>query len=429
MFCVCENILLSDISSKLTSDSLKEFLREEFGPDAEFVQYKILTGASKGESYLSTVYRIEVEGKSSRDEKKLVLHLIVKCLPASAARRKTFRSLEFFRNEVAFYNKVVPAFIEFQNKQKPKHPFVEFPRCYFALADGENDIVVMEDVSYKNYKTTNRQDGLNYEQCEILMNVLGRFHALSIAMKEKEPGAFKEAVSSLFETYYKPETKAWYINQLQLFTDIAIDAVTKELLEKVYEEKLRRFADNSCFDRMCEYVKPKEPYAVISHGDAWAPNFLVRRSAENENGKVEGICMIDYQLARYSSPVLDISFFLYSCASENVLFNQFDDILKAYYKSLIDFVTDLGLPAEILFPFKEFQKEILSYFAFGLGMSLESVPLSILDADQTPDVESMSGEEEIPLTEIWALKPIESKEGRMRLALNVKHAVDNKFIL
>lgn len=43
-----------------------------------------------------------------RDGKRreIVLPVISKALPASVARRKTFRLLDFFANEVNFYNKV-----------------------------------------------------------------------------------------------------------------------------------------------------------------------------------------------------------------------------------------------------------------------------------------------------------------------------------
>jgi thiamine kinase-like enzyme len=76
--------------------------------------------------------------------------------------------------------------------------------------------------------------------------------------------------------------------------------------------------------------------------------------------------MIDFQLARFASPALDISFFIYSCTTEELRVQYYDDLLKAYHESLSAIVKDFGSNPEFLFPFKALEVKIFNFFMFWL---------------------------------------------------------------
>lgn len=61
--------------------------------------------------------------------------------------------------------------------------------------------------------------------------------------------------------------------------------------------------------------------------------------------------MIDFQLSRYASPALDIAFFIYSCTTEELRAQYYDDLLKTYHDNLCEIVKDFGSNPEFLFPF------------------------------------------------------------------------------
>lgn len=65
----------------------------------------------------------------------------------------------------------------------------------YALADGENDFIVLEDLSPAGYMTADRTEGLDFDHCAAVLQTLGRFHALSFAMKDQDPEGFKTVVS------------------------------------------------------------------------------------------------------------------------------------------------------------------------------------------------------------------------------------------
>lgn len=53
----------------------------------------------------------------------------------------------------------------------------------------------------------------------------------------------------------------------------------------LYLEKLKQFCAEDVFKTMVDVVKPREPMAVIGHGDCWTNNFLFRY-AEGEIAEV-----------------------------------------------------------------------------------------------------------------------------------------------
>jgi hypothetical protein len=71
------------------------------------------------------------------------------------------------------------------------------------LADGENDFIVLEDLSPTGYVTADRTKGLDFDHCVAVLQTLGRFHALSFAMKDQDPEGFKTVVNCVKVCYLK----------------------------------------------------------------------------------------------------------------------------------------------------------------------------------------------------------------------------------
>lgn len=82
--------------------------------------------------------------------------MIVKSLPMNHSHRKTFRSAEFFRNEILFFSKIFPTFFQFQEKYQVSDPFNEIPKCLASYLDGENDFIALEDLTVYGYQQAER---------------------------------------------------------------------------------------------------------------------------------------------------------------------------------------------------------------------------------------------------------------------------------
>lgn len=98
--------ILKSISKLFTEKTLENVVRKATGEnDIEIIDWKSEEASAKGDSYLSTVTRITIE--AIVNNKKNDFKIVVKSLPENLVRRKTFRSTEFFRNEITFYSKVL----------------------------------------------------------------------------------------------------------------------------------------------------------------------------------------------------------------------------------------------------------------------------------------------------------------------------------
>lgn len=121
-------------------------------------------------------------------------------MPQNEGRCKTFRSADFFRNECQFYEHVLPAMMEFQSNRGvlgTKAAFTEVPKCLFAFTDGEHDFIALEDLSPAGYSSAPRQEGIDFDHSRILMQTLGKFHAISLAIGDQDPELLQRMIDSL----------------------------------------------------------------------------------------------------------------------------------------------------------------------------------------------------------------------------------------
>ncbi|XP_059610934.1 uncharacterized protein LOC132257897 [Phlebotomus argentipes] len=417
---------LEVVSAAFTEEKLREILRKE--GDFQLKGFEFVAGfGSKGESYLSEVYRLRVDGEKPASGESKSLNLVVKGFPKNIGRRKTYRSTDFFRNEIAFYENVIPAFEAFQAKRKPKNPFAAYPKCFSSFCDGNQDYIALDDLSKYGFGSADRHDGLDFAHCSLIMEALGKFHGVSLAMKDQEPEKFAEIAQKVEETYYSPRLKSWYSEFQKTQIVISRDAVGKEYPGTKIEEEMLKFTEGDLYDLLSGITHAKSPLSVIGHGDCWAPNMLMKYStAEGKRTPVE-VMIIDYQLTRHASLVIDLSFFIYSCTSQDLREKHYDDLLKIYHSSCCRMIEDLGSKADI-FTYAAFQEELRKYARFGVGMGMESIPFSVMPESDAFDLDSIQGDEAIPLQNIWVLKPIATKEGRLRLANMFKHATERGYL-
>lgn len=104
-----DRVNLSDVSDKFTEEVLADVLRRACNGKVQLTDWNFGEGFAKGDSYLSTVNKGKLYGIVDGNPRQQVqVNFVVKSIPKNVGRRKTFRSGEFFRNEIIFYTKVKP---------------------------------------------------------------------------------------------------------------------------------------------------------------------------------------------------------------------------------------------------------------------------------------------------------------------------------
>lgn len=101
-------INLNEVSDKFTEEVLTDILHKAYnGKKVQLTDWNFGEGFAKGDSYMSTVNKGEVHGIIDDDSQQHVqINFVVKSIPKNIGRRKTFRSADFFLNEIIFYTQV-----------------------------------------------------------------------------------------------------------------------------------------------------------------------------------------------------------------------------------------------------------------------------------------------------------------------------------
>ncbi|KAK9298051.1 hypothetical protein QLX08_008407 [Tetragonisca angustula] len=382
---------LTEISVHFTEETLKHILRVvNNGKEVNVLSWDFDGTSSKGDNYLSTIYKIKVIG--TVDGKEIEVGSVIKSLPKNIGRRKTYRSAEFFSNEIMFYTKIIPQFDIFV-KEKYQAQMLCIPRHFVSVMDGENDFVALENVTFLGYGPI-----------------------------DQKPDKFKEIVGYLHETYYSDKHWNWYKRFHEKIVDITKDALARECPNSEAEKKFKPYKAEDLFQKAIKLCNRKyHSTSVVSQGDSWLPNYMVRE-ATNE------IIILDFQLARCASPVLDLSTSFYSCTEKPLWDEKFDTFLKYYYNELSKNITLLGSNPENVYSWSTFMKETKEQFIFGMIFAMEIIPMVLLDDTDVFDLDDIEDDSGVDIADIWTVSFIKTKEGRRRMANMIIHAVEKGFL-
>ncbi|GJQ65134.1 hypothetical protein Trydic_g7278 [Trypoxylus dichotomus] len=413
------------ISPGFTEAVLQDILRKKSGI-ANPVIKEIMLGSSsnKGDSYLSTVTRltiIGIENEGSGDGNIFQVHVIIKSVPQSQTRAKSFRSLDFFGTEIGFYNKIWPQLNAFQRSKQLPELFESIPLCLATFSDGKTDFIVLEDLSYQGFKALDRSSsGLDLNTTLYILKYFAKFHGISVAYKEQHPEEFQKFDEDLKETYFDEKFREWYRGTMEKMCLVVKDAAEKELPPN-YFKKIEEVMSQDLYGNICQLLKKRTVFSAVTHGDCWPPNFLVKE----QDGSKE-IALIDFQLTRVASLTTDILFLLCTCVDPTVLDKHWDHIISEYYENFIGVLKELGFKSEITLDM--LKQEIKAYGLFAFGMCNEALIMSLMDDEDVADLDALEGDEVIPLHNIWKIEPIKDNEKRKRIADYLKHLINYKLI-
>lgn len=90
-------------------------------------------------------------------------------------------------------------------RSKGQRQLMLIPNCYATLLDGDNDYIVLQDVSVQGFGPLVRQSSLSYQQCKSAVETLARFHAVSFGFKKDKSEEFDQMISKLMETFYRED--------------------------------------------------------------------------------------------------------------------------------------------------------------------------------------------------------------------------------
>ncbi|XP_075153171.1 uncharacterized protein LOC142226828 [Haematobia irritans] len=322
--------------------------------------------------FLVVDVHIEKEGRIEINK----IRFFTKAAPAEIASRMEYiEEFGVFKKEIIVYRDVLP---RLQNI----FPGVA-PKCYYA----DNNLLVFEDLQHMGYRMGADRDGLlDYKHLQCAVKSLAALHAASLVLEIREGCKMNELFpQAIVENAYPrlplPPQHVRYqnfangvqvfgelIKQIPKYSQDQLDYILPKLLPKM--EIIFKLAQTS--DRYCN---------VFSHADLWANNFMFSYS---QNGEHPTQCrFVDFQLARYAPPMLDLITILTIPTTREFRSKHLKDLLQDYYRFMADYLSSEELLIENYLSSKEFWQTFEEFRICGLIESCLFSHLTILPSSLT----------------------------------------------
>ncbi|XP_060531858.1 uncharacterized protein LOC132705340 [Cylas formicarius] len=221
------------------------------------------------------------------------------------------------------------------------------------------------------------------------MEAYGKWHATSLALAEQNPKLFEELSNTpkLWPVFGETETYKTIFRQAE-------ENVAKILTDNNELDLLRKFKqkfNGKIYDIWHEIVVLEVGPRVVIHGDCWNNNILFKYENEEKKNPV-GVKLIDFQFSQLASPMMDLSYHLFTVCSEEA-FKSLKNIFDIYYDSLSEHLRKLGSDPLKIFPRSTLIDHWSKYWPFGVIMTLMIIPTVYSESSDTVAIESMNDEQ------------------------------------
>ncbi|KAJ8963395.1 hypothetical protein NQ318_018873 [Aromia moschata] len=346
--------------SVVVPEKIYNLLKSVVDRSLENYSIYVLDPNKKGEGFLGEMCYVSLEDKVSGK----VLNFVVKQAFENEKVRERHHIKEYYLNEIYFYTKVWPAFIEVQKEVGLPDAFDKIPKCYCTSSKNGQETLVLKNLKIEGFSIYDKKKPLDKEHFELIFRQYGRFHALSFAYKMLHPLEYDELSKGLTVSFRILTKQTGFITYVERVFNNALESLDPENDAKVLE-KSKRYVGNvlEIFDDSCNY---KGKYSVILHGDCWSNNMMFKY---DECNKLIDLRLLDFQFSNVGTPVNDLSYCLYSGGTKEI-FDDLDHYLKLYHESLMKTIKEFGLGSENVFSFEELKKDWKEYCKMGLVMGL-----------------------------------------------------------
>lgn len=266
--------LPGDIYRKTLLDIIENNCRTPIGD----CKITIDAASSKGDNYIGVVRSVNVKETDGKE-----MNVVIKLPPPNAARREQFFARPCFLRESEFYDVVYPIYRKFQEEKgipvgKDMDGFYQIPVCYKTLTNDNFEGLFLEDLKVTGFEMFDRFKEVTADHVNLVMEVLGRFHAISFAIKDQKPELI-ESYKGLVDIFLQRNLESreqivLFFNQLK---KQAIDTLNDHENEDLKSRSMKVM--NMDFYELLESCiggALAEPYAVIAHGDCWNNNIMFR---------------------------------------------------------------------------------------------------------------------------------------------------------
>ncbi|XP_069690936.1 uncharacterized protein [Periplaneta americana] len=300
-----------DAPAWLNNDFLENALRVgEEDSSIKVTWSSVKPATSVGDNYSSDMYRAKV--KFDEEERSIIIKT---SKPSSkGAVANILKKSNVFDQEINAFTIALPA-VHRLLKTAYKENFSPITSKYlYSTTDNEKTAIVLEDLKVLGFKLAQKDLGLDLKHCLLVMRKIAMYHAASIVVFNKNPDSFKPFMDNIFTSGqavgYTPffcSTVEVCAKEMETFTDY----------KDRFADKLHNLSGKAMDEWIREIRRDDMGFNVLCHGDLWTNNIMF--SYADDTGEVEDVRFVDFQLSHWTSPAMDLQYFLNSSASAELL--------------------------------------------------------------------------------------------------------------
>jgi len=335
---------------------------------------------NKGDNYTSDMIRVTTEFSRDQGGRKITekKSIIVKISPiVEGVRQDLIAKSGIFHIEILMMSDT----LDKMNKLLgPKH---RLSGKGLYVQNDNPTLLVIEDLAPLGFRMADRLSGLDLTHSVLALRGLARFHASSVAICEKEPNQKKMYSRGMFNSEHPPEMGEFFI--------MGVKALADELANwpegKKYSEKIAKLSDHIYQIGIDACKFSEDDFNVINHGDFWVNNMLFKY--DNNDKPIEHIC-VDFQLCVYTSPAVDLLYFLSTSPSPDVIENKRDVLLNEYLGTLSATMKQLDCKTQPP-TMEELKATLKRRGSYGMIASFSILPFVLCCKSEAKDLDEIMG--------------------------------------
>uniref|UniRef100_A0A182M6J4 CHK kinase-like domain-containing protein n=2 Tax=Anopheles culicifacies TaxID=139723 RepID=A0A182M6J4_9DIPT len=357
----------------INNDLLSRLLVERHGTSfRRLVSYEVNFATKKGDNYASEMYRVSLHYDIGVSVKQ---NIILKVMPSGELQQQVMEENSIYPREIVIYGRIIPKI--YQLLSSIGDVSVISPLC-LATASAPKQMLVFEDACEQGYQMIDRRYGLDLDHARLVMVKIAKLHACSTIVYEEDRALFDLTMEGCISDDPKKQTFLPYYRRCvrQVMRLVAEwnkkDGRWDQILRKL--EKLQ----DKIIPYGCDvYRRRDDSFNVLNHNDLWINNLLF---SSGEGTGVKDVLLLDYQLAYFGSPGVDLNFFLYGSLRPELYHTTLRSTLEQlHYAGTIPTLPDIHV-------------EIIRKGFHRVNAVFQQMPIAMMERSEDVDMDLLLGE-------------------------------------
>jgi len=370
---------------------LRAVKKHEKAEEVTIVKMEDASGNVKGEGFMSALVILKVEAIVNGQNK--TYNWVVKSMPREVNRAIMSLKIKADEREVNFFGNLLPALKDFLSSKGVSELLPNFCSVPYSSWTEEEKVLIMENLKEEGWRdAVNKKAGLDIEHVRAAMKWLATFHAITFSFLSHYEGGLGQAEKDFDLFFWTFNRLIDWNKEIEPFRALGNDsqrAMFKGLDDQTSEGKCEKFLENIIEKHLdlgtaAMKVRDFQKYKLktICHGDPWFNNMMFKY---RDDKKLDDIIFIDFQLSGYTSPALDLVYFLAASTTGELRAKYLSHILTLYHTIFVNTAQRFGVQVD--FSYEDLLDDFSKARLHGLNFAVGALP-SIL-AEKNEDIVDM----------------------------------------